>query len=24
MMLPVWLRLWGSLGTPAFNFKVVR
>jgi predicted dinucleotide-binding enzyme len=24
MMLPVWLRLWGSLGTPAFNFKIVR
>ncbi len=24
MVLPVWLRLWGSLGTPAFNFKVVR
>ncbi len=24
MILPVWLRLWGSLGTPAFNFKVVR
>ena len=24
MMLPVWLRLWGALGTPAFNFKIVR
>lgn len=24
MLLPVWLRLWGALGTPAFNFKVVR
>jgi hypothetical protein len=24
MMLPVWLRLWGALGGPAFNFKIVR
>ena len=24
MMLPLWLRLYGALGTPAFNFKVVR
>lgn len=24
MLLPVWLRLWGALGTPAFNFKKVR
>ncbi len=24
MLLPVWLRLWGALGSPAFNFKVVR
>ena len=24
MLLPVWLRLMGVLGTPAFNFKVVR
>jgi predicted dinucleotide-binding enzyme len=24
MMLPVWLRLWGALGSPAFNFKIVR
>ena len=24
MLLPVWLRLMGALGTPAFNFKVVR
>ena len=24
MLLPVWLRLWGALGTPTFNFKVVR
>ena len=24
MMLPVWLRLMGALGTGAFNFKVVR
>ena len=24
MYLPLWLRLWGSLGTPIFNIKVVR
>jgi predicted dinucleotide-binding enzyme len=24
MLLPVWLRLWSALGTPLFNFKVVR
>jgi 8-hydroxy-5-deazaflavin:NADPH oxidoreductase len=24
MLLPLWLRLWGALGTPMFNFKVVR
>ncbi|HBA59878.1 MAG TPA: NADP oxidoreductase [Elusimicrobia bacterium] len=24
MLLPVWLRLWGALGTPMFNFKVVK
>ncbi len=24
MMLPVWLRLWSVLGTPDFNFKIVR
>ncbi|MDQ0210376.1 NADP oxidoreductase [Arthrobacter sp. SRS-W-1-2016] len=24
MLLPVWLRLWGALGTPDFNFKIVR
>lgn len=24
MVLPLWVRLWGALGTPAFNFKVVR
>jgi predicted dinucleotide-binding enzyme len=24
MMIPVWVRLWGALGGPAFNFKVVR
>ncbi len=24
MMLPVWLRLWGALGTTHFNVKVVR
>lgn len=24
MILPIWLRLWGSLGTPMFNFKIVR
>ncbi|MEO5778343.1 MULTISPECIES: NADPH-dependent F420 reductase [Arthrobacter] len=24
MLLPVWLQLWGSLGTMAFNFKIAR
>ncbi len=24
MMLPIWLRLWNALGTPMFNFKIVR
>ena len=24
MILPIWLRLWGALGTGAFNFKVAR
>src|SRR3954452_23533412 len=24
MMLPIWLRLWGTLGTGEFNFKVAR
>jgi predicted dinucleotide-binding enzyme len=24
MLLPIWLRLWGALQTPQFNFKVVR
>lgn len=24
MLLPVWLRLWGALGTPDFNFKIVK
>lgn len=24
MLMPVWLRLWGALGTPEFNFKIVR
>jgi predicted dinucleotide-binding enzyme len=24
MLLPVWLRLWGALRTPMFNFKIVR
>lgn len=24
MLLPIWLRLMGALGTPAFNFKIVR
>jgi predicted dinucleotide-binding enzyme len=24
MVLPIWLRLMGTLRTPAFNFKVVR
>ena len=24
MLLPIWLRLWGALGSPMFNFKIVR
>jgi predicted dinucleotide-binding enzyme len=24
MLIPVWLRLWGALGSPDFNFKIVR
>ena len=24
MLLPIWVRLWGALGTPMFNFKIVR
>lgn len=24
MLLPVWLRLWGALGTPVFNFRIIR
>ena len=24
MLLPIWLRLWGALKTPAFNFKIVQ
>jgi predicted dinucleotide-binding enzyme len=24
MLLPIWVRLWGALGTPFFNFKIVR
>ena len=24
MLVPIWLRLYGALGTPTFNFKVVR
>jgi 8-hydroxy-5-deazaflavin:NADPH oxidoreductase len=24
MLLPVWLRLMGALGTPMFNFKIAR
>lgn len=24
MMLPIWIRLWGALGNPMFNFKIVR
>ncbi|CAN5177400.1 NADPH-dependent F420 reductase [soil metagenome] len=23
-LLPIWLRLWGKLGTPQFNFKIVK
>ncbi|OGZ41343.1 MAG: NADP oxidoreductase [Candidatus Ryanbacteria bacterium RIFCSPHIGHO2_02_FULL_45_43] len=24
MLLPIWLRLWGALKTPLFNFKIVK
>jgi len=24
MILPIWLRLWGALETPMFNFKIER
>lgn len=24
MLLPIWLRLWGALGTADFNFKIAR
>ena len=24
MLLPIWLRLWGALGTPMFNFSIAR
>ena len=24
MMLPIWIRLWGALGTPMFNFKIAK
>jgi hypothetical protein len=24
LLLPIWLRLWGNLGSTPFNFKVVR
>ena len=24
MLLPIWIRLWGTLGSPLFSFKVVR
>lgn len=24
MLLPIWIRLWGALGTPEFNFHIVR
>ena len=24
MLLPIWVRLWGALGTPLFNFKLVK
>lgn len=24
MLLPIWIRLWGALGTPMFNFKIAR
>jgi predicted dinucleotide-binding enzyme len=24
MLLPIWIRLWGALGTPMFNFRIAR
>ena len=24
LLLPLWLRAWGAVGKPAFNFKIVR
>jgi predicted dinucleotide-binding enzyme len=24
MYLPIWLRMWGALGSPMFNVKIVR
>lgn len=24
MLLPIWLRLWGAMGTADFNFKIAR
>jgi predicted dinucleotide-binding enzyme len=24
MILPIWVRLWGALGTPMFNFRIAR
>jgi 8-hydroxy-5-deazaflavin:NADPH oxidoreductase len=24
MLLPIWLRIWGALGTPMFNFRIAR
>lgn len=24
MLLPIWIRLWGALGTPEFNFHIVK
>ena len=24
MILPIWLRIWGALGSPMFNFKIAR
>lgn len=24
MILPIWVRIWSALGTPMFNFKIVR
>jgi 8-hydroxy-5-deazaflavin:NADPH oxidoreductase len=23
-LLPIWIRLWGALGTDVFNFRIVR